>query len=101
MVSRNYQDFTPSHKAPPGPSCKRIGEVPAGERLEISIYLKPRDAGGPGLAPPATRAAGGGGVSDPRAQLAATRATQHANDFKLVQEFASDHALSVISTEPA
>jgi len=89
MVSRNYQDFTPSHKAPPGPSCKRIGDVPAGDRFEVSIYLKPRSAGAGSAGP------------DPRAHLAATRAAQHANDFKLVKEFASDHGLTVTGTEPA
>jgi kumamolisin len=89
MVSRNYQDFTPSHKLPPGPQCQRIGDVPAGERLEVSIHLKPRtpDSGGPG--------------ADPRAHLAATRAAQHANDFKLIADFAHDHGLTVVSTEPA
>jgi len=89
MVSRNYQDFTPSHKAAPGPTCRRIGAVPADEALEVSIYLKPRatDAGSPG--------------SDPRAHLAASRAIQHADDFKLVKEFASDHGLTVLGIEPA
>jgi kumamolisin len=82
MVSRNYQEFTPSHKNPPGPACKRIGAVPAGEQFEVSIYLKPRS----------------GGTN--RADLAATRATQHANDFKLVKEFASAHGLTVSATEP-
>jgi len=66
MVSRNYQDFTPSHKAPPGPSCKRIGAVPMTERFEVSVYLK-------------------------------TGTT----NFQLVEEFASDHGLTVVSTEPA
>ena len=83
MVSKNYQDFTPSHKAPPGPACRRIGEVPAAERFEVSIYLKPRNGG------------------SSRADLAATRAVQHADDFKLVQEFASEHGLTVAATEPA
>jgi kumamolisin len=83
MVSSNYQDFTPSHKTPPGPACRRIGEVPAGEHFEVSIYLKPRNGG------------------SSRADLAATRAAQHADDFKLVQEFASEHGLTVTATEPA
>jgi len=90
MVSRTYQDFTPSHKAPPGPACQRMGEVPPGERFEVSIYLKPRNG-----------AAGNNNAADPRAQLAATRATQHAGDFKLIEEFASDHGLTVAGTEPA
>ncbi len=71
-------------KTHPDPACKRIGEVPAGERFEVSIYLKPRNGG-----------------SSSRADLAAARAAQHADDFKLVQEFASDHGLTVTATEPA
>jgi kumamolisin len=91
MVSRTYQEFTPSRKDAPGPSCKRIGDVPAGERIEVSIYLKPRD-----------NAAGArSAAADPRAELASRRATQHAADFKLVQDFASDHGLAVVATEPA
>jgi kumamolisin len=90
MVSRTYKEFTPSHKAPPGPSCQRIGDVPGTERLEVSIYLKPRDSGA--AAPKA---------ADPRADLVSRRSTQHAGDFKLVQDFASDHGLSVVATEPA
>jgi kumamolisin len=91
MVSRTYQEFTPSHKAAPGPSCKRIGDVPTSERIEVSIYLKPRSS---------TRGARST-AADPRAELASLRATQHAGDFKLVKEFASDHGLTVVTTEPA
>jgi kumamolisin len=91
MASRTYEEFAPSHKAAPGPSCKRIGDVPPGERIEVSIYLEPRDS-----------AAGVRSVAaDPRAELASRRATQHAADFKLVQDFASDHGLTVVTTEPA
>src|SRR5579871_3893499 len=90
MVSRTYADFTPSHKAPPGPSCKRIGAVPATEPIEVSIYVKPRDIG---VAIPST-------ATDPRSELASRRASQHASDFKLIQDFASDHGLTVTSTVP-
>ena len=91
MVSRTYEEFTPSNKAAPGPACKRIGDVPPGERIEISIYLKPR---------PEDPGSRGPGV-DPRAELASRRATHHAGDIKLVQEFAREHGLSVVSTDPA
>src|SRR3569833_420643 len=84
MVSKNYQDFQPSHKKPPGATCQRIGAVPAGEQFEVSIYLKPRNL-----------------RAGSRADLAAARATAHADDFKLVEEFASDHGLTVTATEPA
>jgi kumamolisin len=91
MVSRSYKEFAPSHKAAPGPSCKRLGDVPDDERFEVSIYLKPRD----------TEAGAAQGSADPRAGLASRRSVQHADDFKLVQEFAKDHGLSVVAAEPA
>jgi kumamolisin len=92
MVNRSYKEFVPSRKAAPGPSCRRIGDVPADEQLEVSIYLKPRN-GEP--------AAAGGSSGDPRADLAARRSAQHAADFKLIQQFAQEHGLGVIATEPA
>jgi len=91
MVSRSYKEFTPSHKAAPDPSCQRIGDVPPDERIEVSIYLKPRDS----------ESAAAQGSGDPRADLASRRSAQHANDYKLLQEFAKDHGLSVVATEPA
>jgi kumamolisin len=91
MVSRSYKEFAPSHKSAPDASCKRIGDVPGDERFEVSIYLKPRNN---------ERSAGNGGA-DPRADLASRRGVQHADDFKLIQEFAKDHGLSVVAAEPA
>jgi len=91
MVSRSYKEFAPSHKSAPDPSCRRIGDVPGDERFEVSIYLKPRDS---------ERDAAQGSI-DPRADLASRRLAQHAADFKLVQDFAKDHGLSVVATEPA
>jgi kumamolisin len=91
MVSRSYKEFAPSHKAPPGPSCKRVGDVPADERFEISIYLKPRDNEGGAVQ----------ASNDPRVDLASRRGAQHSDDFKLIQAFAKDHGLSVVATEPA
>src|SRR3979490_2529449 len=91
MVSRSYMEFAPSHKAAPGPSCKRIGDVPADERFEVSIYLKPRD----------NEAGAARKSADPRADLASRRRAQHADDFKLIQDFAQAHGLSVVATDPA
>jgi kumamolisin len=91
MVSKSYKEFVPSHKAAPDASLKRVGAVPADERIQVSIYLKPRDGGRSAL----------NGNADPRAELQARRATQHADDVKLVQEFAQEHGLSVVSAEPA
>jgi kumamolisin len=90
MPSRTYKDFAPSHKEAPGPSCQRIGEVPPGERFEVSIYLKPRQD------EPGSRT----GVTA-RSHLAKHRQSQHAHDFKLIEEFARQHGLSVVATEPA
>jgi kumamolisin len=86
MTSKSYQEFSASHRAPPDTAAKRIGDVPASETIDVSIYLKPR-----GENP-------GGGS---RAQLLAVRTTQHAGDVVLVREFAKDHGLSVVSEEPA
>src|SRR5262249_38471429 len=92
MPSRTYKEFIPSHKAPPDPSCKRIGDVPSGERFEVSVYVKPRkDNQEP--------KAGAGG--DPRSGLAARRSALHAHDFRLIEDFAKEHGLSVVCTEPA
>src|SRR5262249_24380989 len=92
MVSRSYKEFSPSHKAAPGPSCKRIGDVPAHERFEVSIYLKPSQAEREGVAR---------GSADPRGDLGARRLAQHASDFKLIEQFAHDHGLTVVATDPA
>ena len=91
MASRSYREFTPSDKAPPGPGCRRVGDVPMDERFEVSIYLKPRNG----------EQGNQRDAADPRAALAARRSLQHANDFKLIEEFAHEHGLSVIATEPA
>jgi kumamolisin len=92
MVSRSYKEFTPSRKAAPDPSARRIGDVPANERFEVTIYVKPRN--GESAGDPA-------GSADPRAHLASRRSALHAADFKLIEEFAADHGLSVIAKEPA
>ena len=91
MVSRSYREFTPSHKTAPDPSCTRIGDVPADERFEVTIYVKPRNG---------ERDATVVGSGDPRAALASRRSAQHADDFKLIEEFAKDHGLSVVAQEP-
>jgi len=90
MVSKTYKEFAPSHRPPPDPKYKRVGDVPPGESVQVSIYIKPRHA-----------AHSGPSTGDPRAELHSRRAAQHAGDFKLVQEFAREHGLSVLSTEPA
>jgi kumamolisin len=91
MVSKTYKEFSPSLKAAPDPSCRHVGAVPGDERIQVSIYLKPRDGGRSTL----------NGSADPRTDLKARREAQHADDIKLVQEFAREHGLSVVSAEPA
>ena len=43
MATSAYTEFVASHRARRIP-CKRIGDVPADEHFEVSMYLKPRDA---------------------------------------------------------
>src|ERR1700749_770378 len=93
MVSKSYKEFQASAKAAPGPTSRQVGPVPADERFEVSIYLKPRHGG-------ASNARSGAGA-DPRAELQARRSAQHADDIRLVREFAQEHGLSVVSSEPA
>jgi kumamolisin len=93
MVSKSYKEFQASAKAGPGPQSRQVGPVPADERFEVSIYLKPRHGG-------ASNAQSGAGA-DPRAELQARRSAQHADDIKLVREFAQEHGLTVVSAEPA
>src|SRR5581483_2249464 len=90
MASKSYKEFSASHREAPGPSCRLVGEVPAEERVEISIYLKPRD-GAPAASAPGT---------DARAAQRARRASQHAGDIELLRSFARDHGLTVLSAEP-
>ncbi|HET9389212.1 MAG TPA: S53 family peptidase [Steroidobacteraceae bacterium] len=90
MPSKSYREFSASHRVAPGPSCKLIGEVPGAERVEISIYLKPRDG------EPAAPAKG----ADRRAAMRAHRAAQHAGDIELIRNFAREHGLTVSAVEP-
>src|SRR6185312_12572844 len=90
MPSKSYREFSASHRVAPGPACKLIGEVPGEERVEISIYLKPRNG------EPAAPAKG----SDRRAAMRAHRAAQHASDIELIRRFAREHGLTVSAVEP-
>jgi subtilase family serine protease len=91
MVSKTYKEFTPSHKAAPDPTTRRVGAVPPDERIQVSIYLKPRGNGRTAL----------NGSGDPRVDMQTRRTAQHADDIKLVREFAQEHGLSVVAAEPA
>ena len=90
MVSKSYKEFQASAKAAPGPTSRQVGPVPADERFEVSIYLKPRHGG-------ASNSARSGSSADPRLELQAQRIAQHADDIKLVREFAQEQGLTVVS----
>jgi len=83
MVSSSYVEFKPSHRdAPKGTSH---AATPAGEEIEVSVYLKPH----------AHQAA------IARATLAAHRAAEHHDDIQLVTDFAKQAGLTVVAVEPA
>jgi kumamolisin len=80
----HYAPFAPSHKpAPPG---QPVGPVDAQTPIEISIYLKPRQA----LRNQPTT----------RADLAASRAESHADDIQRIRAFAAANGLTVTAVEP-
>ena len=101
MPHRTYLEFKPSHKEAPGPECRRIGDVPAGEPVEVSIYLKPRDSAAALAADGGRDSAAAPAAVDSRAGLAARRQSQHAADFELVRRFANEHGLTVAATRIA
>jgi kumamolisin len=83
MVSTSYVEFKPSHReAPKGTSH---AATPAGEEIEVSVYLKPR--------------ASHTGVS--REAMATHRAAEHKGDIELVTDFAKHAGLEVVAVEPA
>lgn len=90
MATHPYGKFSPSERDAPPPAATPIGSVPAKERVEVSVYLKPRK----------TRPAGLKLRGNARADLKAQRKLQHAGDVKLVRDFARQHKLEVVSVEP-
>lgn len=90
MASKSYKEFPASHRVAPDASCRLVGDAPANEPIEVSIYLKPRAD---------THAAGT--ASDSRAALQASRSAQHAADFDLLRGFAQEHGLTVVSVDAA
>ena len=83
MVSASYVEFKPSHReAPTGTSH---AATPAGEEIEVSVYLKPH----------------GHQAGVTRENLAAHRATEHKGDIQLVTDFAKQAGLDLVAVEPA
>jgi phospholipase C len=91
MANRPYREFLPSHRDAPAKTASRISSVPAKERVEVSVYLKPRK----------NRPAGWVAKGNARKDLLAQRKLQHADDIKLVRAFAKEHGLNVTAVEPA
>ncbi len=83
-----------SHLAAPAHG-KPIGPVPIDQRIEVSIYLRPRDQH------QTQQTALTGSIDQRRLQLAQQRASAHRDDFRRVEEFISEHGLSVVSIDPA
>jgi kumamolisin len=88
MVSKTYIDFPSSERGAPVHGSL-VGPVPGEEKVEISLYLKPRHD---------TQAAAHSG--DPRADLRARRTRQHGGDIKLIQEFAHEAGLTIVTIDP-
>jgi len=84
MVSKTYVDFPSSERAAPVHGSL-VGAVPAEEKVEISLYLKPRHD---------THAAPHPG-HDTRENMRARRTRQHSGDIRLIEEFAHEAGLTI------
>ena len=87
MVSKTYIAFPGSERA--APAATLVGAVSPQEQIEVSVYLKPRQALAAAL-----------DEADPRGELRARRAVEHADDIRLLTEFAHDTGLTVVSVDP-
>jgi len=90
MVGQPLVDFPDSQIGPP-PDAIRVGAAPADTRIEVSLYLKSRGGSAQAVA----------GAADPRAALAADRATHHKDDIARVSRFAAAQGLDIVTVEPA
>ncbi|HEV2675168.1 MAG TPA: S53 family peptidase [Aliidongia sp.] len=90
MADAHTAEFPDSQMAPPSDAV-RVGPVPAGTTIEVSLYLKRRIGETQAIA----------GAGDRRKALADHRATGHRDDIQRVRAFAADHGLTVVSVEPA
>lgn len=89
MAAPHYVVFPESHReAPLG--ATHSAHAPDDERVEVSIYLKPRP-----LPDHVTK------NPDPRSALAAARKQLHDDDFAKLRKFAVDHGLEVVEANPA
>jgi len=90
MADQPIADFPDSQIGPP-PDAIRVDAAPADARIEVSLYLKSRGGAAQAVA----------GAADPRAALAADRATHHKDDIARVRRFAAEHGLEIATVEPA
>lgn len=90
MAGHALAEFPDSRIGPPTDAI-RVGPAPADLVIEVSLYVKSRGGEADAVA----------GAPDPRAALAAHRATQHHGDFERVRAFAGAQGLSVVAVEPA
>ncbi len=92
--STQRTEIAGSHREAPA-RARHLGAVPKGQRMEISIYLKPRDQHHTDQ----TRLTGS--IDERRHQLAAHRTVSHREDFRRVEAFLAEHGLTVLSVDPA
>ncbi|QYE33372.1 S53 family peptidase (plasmid) [Polymorphobacter sp. PAMC 29334] len=83
------------HRSPDG---KRVGAVPSDQTIELSIYLKDRDADPLLTLSPSASATLPQGS---RAAIALKREVEHRDDFKAVADFARAHGLSIVEENAA
>ncbi len=72
-----------------------VGAMPKDVRIEVSIYLRPRDQH------QTRQTMLTGSIEQRRRQLAEHRATAHREDFRRVEEFVSAHGMTVLAVDPA
>ena len=77
------------------PKAHHLGAMPKGTRIEISIYLRPRDQH------QTRQTMLTGSIEARRLQLAEHRAAAHRDDIRRVEEFVSAHGLTVLAADPA
>ncbi len=90
MAVQTRREFPPSLRAAPAASAQHLGKVPSRQRIEISLYLKPRKR----------RPAGWIACGNARRDLKSKRKLQHAGDIKQVRAFAREHQLDIVAVEP-
>ncbi len=86
----NYVQFQASNRPAPA-DATQVAPVAQDESIEVSIYLKPRQAaGGPRV-----------GTGEMRAALRSHREQVHRDDIRLVADFAAANGLAVAAVDPA